>query len=40
MMQIHENPYNTLRIGVHDKLTNPTPLFTPTWFSDVFVALF
>ena len=40
MMQIHENPYNTLRIGVHDKLINPTPLFTPTWFSDVFVALF
>ena len=27
------NPYNTLRIGLHDKLLNLTPLFTPTWFS-------
>ena len=35
-----ENPYNTLRIGLHDKLTNLTPLFTPTWFSDAFIALF
>ena len=24
------NPYNTLRIGLHDKLLNLTPLFTPT----------
>ena len=23
-------PYNTLRIGLHDKLLNLTPLFTPT----------
>ena len=36
----HDNPYNTLRIGFHDKLINLTPLFTPTWFSDVFIALF
>ena len=36
----HDNPYNTLRIGLHDKLLNLTPLFTPTWFSDAFVALF
>ena len=36
----HENPYNTLRIGIHDKSLNLTPLFTPTWFSDVFIALF
>ena len=35
-----ENPYNTLRNGVHDKLINLTPLFTPTWFSDAFIALF
>ena len=34
------NPYNTLRIGLHDKLLNLTPLFTPTWFSDAFIALF
>ena len=26
----HENPYNTLRIGLHDKFLNLTPLFTPT----------
>ena len=36
----HDNPYNTLRIGLHDKLLNLTPLFTPTWFSDAFIALF
>ena len=36
----HENPYNILRIGLHDKLINHTPLFTPTWFSDAFIALF
>ena len=34
------SPYNTLRIGLHDKLLNLTPLFTPTWFSDAFIALF
>ena len=36
----HGNPYNTLRIGLHDRLINLTPLFTPTWFSDAFIALF
>ena len=36
----HENPYNTLRIGLHDKVIYPNPLFTPTWFSDAFIALF
>ena len=36
----HDNPYNTLRIGLHDKLLNLTPLFTPKWFSDAFIALF
>ena len=34
------NPHNTLRIGLHDKLLNLSPLFTPTWFSDAFIALF
>ena len=29
----HKKPYNTLRIGVHDKFLSLTPLFTPTWFS-------
>ena len=28
----HDNPYSTLRIGLHDKFLNLTPLFTPTWF--------
>ena len=35
-----DNPYNTLRIGPHNKLLNLTPLFTPTWFSVAFIALF
>ena len=26
----HDNPYKTQRIGLHDKLINLTPLFTPT----------
>ena len=26
----HGNPYNTLRLGLHDKIMNLTPLFTPT----------
>ena len=34
------NPYNTLRIGLHDKLMNLTPLFTPSWFADAFITLF
>ena len=33
------NLYNTLRIGLQDKLLNLTPLFTPIWFSDAFIAL-
>ena len=36
----HENPRNRLRIGLHDRLIYLTPLFTPTWFSDAFIALF
>ena len=36
----HENPYNTVRVGLHDKLKNLTTLLTPTWFSDAFIALF
>ena len=34
------NPYNTLRIGLHDKLLNLTPLFTPSWFADASITLF
>ena len=37
---LHENPYRTLRIGLHDKLINLSTFFTPTWFSDAFIALF
>ena len=36
----YDKSYNTLRIGLHDKLIKLTPLFTPTWFSDAFIALF
>ena len=36
----HENPYNDLGIGLHDKLIILTLIFTPTWFSDAFIALF
>ena len=36
----HGNPYNTLRIELHDRLINLTPIFTPTWFSDAFIAFF
>ena len=36
----HDSPDNTLRIGLHDKLIILTPLFTPTWFADAFIALF
>ena len=36
----HENPYKTLRIGLHDKVINLTLLLTPIWFSNAFIALF
>ena len=36
----HDTPYNTLQIGLQDQLINLTPLFTPTWFSGGFIALF
>ena len=36
----HDNPCRTLRIGLHDKLLNLTPLFTPTLFSGSFTSLF
>ena len=36
----HDDPHNTLRIGLHDELIILTPLFTPTWFPDAFIALF
>ena len=36
----HNYPFKTLRIGLQDKLINVTPLSSPTWFSDAFIALF
>ena len=34
------NPYNHLRIGVHDHFLNPLPLFIPDWFSQAFIKFF
>ena len=34
------NPYNHLRIGLHDHLVNILPLFNPNWFSQAFINLF
>ena len=34
------NPYNLLRIGLHDLLLNLLPLFNPNWFSQAFINLF
>ena len=34
------NPYNLLRIGLHDHLLKLLPLFNPNWFSQAFINLF
>ena len=34
------NPYNRLRIRLHDHLLNLLPLFNPDWFSQAFIKLF
>ena len=34
------NPYNHLRIGLHDQLLNLLPLLNPKWFSQAFINLF
>ena len=34
------NPYNQLRIGLHDHLLNLLPLFNPIWFSQAFFNIF
>ena len=34
------NPYDHLRIGVHDHLLNLLPLFNPDWFSQAFINFF
>ena len=35
---LHDNPYKTLRIGLHDKLINLTPLFIYTYM--VFICFY
>ena len=34
------NPYNHLRIGLHDHLLILLPIFNPNWFSQAFIKLF
>ena len=34
------NPYNHLRIGLHDHLLNLPPIFNPDWFSQAFINFF
>ena len=34
------NPYNHLRIGLHDHLLHLLPLFNPDWFSQAFINFF
>ena len=36
----HDNPYNLLRIGLHDQLLKLAPLFAPDWFADALIVLF
>ena len=36
-----DNPYRSLRIGLHDnRMLNLTPFFSPEWFTDAFIKLF
>ena len=35
-----DNPYRSLRIGLHDYMLNSTPFFSPDWFTDAFIKLF
>ena len=35
-----DNPYSSLRIGLHDYMFNLTPFFSPDWFTDAFIKLF
>ena len=35
-----DNPYRSLRIGLHDYMLNSTPFFSPDWFTDAFINLF
>ena len=35
-----DNPYRSLRIGLHDYMLNLTPFSSPDWFTDAFNKLF
>ena len=35
-----DNPYRSLRFGLHDYMLNLTPFFSPDWFTDAFIKLF
>ena len=35
-----DNPYRSLRIGLHDYMLNLTPFFSPDWFTDAFIKFF
>ena len=35
-----DNPYRSLRIGLHDYMFNLTPFFSPDWFTEAFIKLF
>ena len=37
---LSDNPYRSLRIGLHDSMLNLTPFFSPDWFTDAFIKLF
>ena len=34
------NPYNVLRVGLHDYHLNIVPPINPDWFADAIIALF
>ena len=34
------NPYQVLRVGVHDHFSNIAPPFAADWFADAFIAIF
>ena len=38
--RIKFKPYNVLRVGLHDHVSNIALLFAPDWFADAFIASF
>ena len=37
---LSDNPYRSLRIGLHDYMLNLTPFFSPDWFTEAFIKFF